>query len=102
MGTAANGAWLFGAIHSLYALVSHMELKFRQRNYGEKLLLLVACNFFDTVVVRFIMFSSVTLCAIHGQDFCKSVDYAVNHLNRQPIRCLLMSKVRVFFFLLSR
>ncbi|KAL7307930.1 hypothetical protein TKK_0000023 [Trichogramma kaykai] len=101
VGTAANGAWIFGTFYSLMTLARVLEEKLRENRRNKKLWWLVVANLFDAVVLRFTMCSAVSLCAIHAQNYEKSVAIAVGHLTRHTRKCLLIAKMTEWILLIG-
>ncbi|XP_014233558.1 CTL-like protein 2 isoform X1 [Trichogramma pretiosum] len=101
IGTAANGAWIFGTFYSLMTLARVLEEKLRENRRNKKLWWLVVANLFDAVVLRFTMCSAVSVCAIHAQNYEKSVAIAVGHLTRHTRKCLLIAKMTEWILLIG-
>ncbi|KAJ0181029.1 hypothetical protein K1T71_003114 [Dendrolimus kikuchii] len=105
LGTVAFGALIIAIVRVIRVILEYIDHKVKKFNNPLARAILCCCKCCFWCLESFLKFinkNAYIMCAVHGQNFCKSARDAFSLLMRNIIRVVVLDKVTDFIFFLSK
>ncbi|XP_026725806.1 CTL-like protein 2 isoform X1 [Trichoplusia ni] len=105
LGTVAFGALIIAIVRVIRVILEYIDHKIKKFDNPFTRCIMCFCKCFCWCLENFLKFinkNAYIMCAVHGQNFCKSARDAFSLLMRNIVRVFVLDKVTYFLFLLSK
>lgn len=105
LGTVAFGSLIIAIVRVIRVILEYIDHKLKKFDNPFTKCIMCFCKCFCWCLENFLKFinkNAYIMCAIHGQNFCKSARDAFSLLMRNIVRVVVLDKVTDFIFFLSK